>query len=230
MTGSADISPEDAALAAEYALGLLEGDAARAFADRFEREPALAAEVTAWQVQFAAMAEAEVVPVAPPPHLARRIEAVLFPDAAPAPIRQRIGLWRGLGLAGVATSVALAAILVLNPRPAPVAPLVADLAPVTGTVQFVALYDPATRLLSVRRSAGEARDGRAQEVWLIAGEAAPVSLGLIGENGQLRAVLPDALGPVLAGATLAVSDEPVGGSPTGAPTGDVLAAGGVIEI
>ena len=30
--------------------------------------------------------------------------------------------------------------------------------------------------------------------------------------------------------TLAISDEPVGGSPAGAPTGDVLAAGAMSEL
>jgi anti-sigma-K factor RskA len=62
-------------------------------------------------------------------------------------------------------------------------------------------------------------------LWLIAEGGAPVSLGLLEPQGPSRITVPDDLRPVLAGATLAVSDEPPGGSPTGQPTGAVLAAG-----
>jgi len=41
--------------------------------------------------------------------------------------------------------------------------------------------------------------------------------------------VPDDLRRRVAGAVLAISDEPEGGSPTGAPTGDVLAVGPVQE-
>jgi anti-sigma-K factor RskA len=61
---------------------------------------------------------------------------------------------------------------------------------------------------------------RAYEAWLIAPGAAPVSLGLIGAE-PLRVPYPDPP----QGWTLAVSLEPAGGSPVGAPTGPVLAAG-----
>ena len=38
------------------------------------------------------------------------------------------------------------------------------------------------------------------------------------------------LGGLIAGGTLAVSDEPLGGSPTGAPTGEILATGAFYEV
>jgi anti-sigma-K factor RskA len=42
--------------------------------------------------------------------------------------------------------------------------------------------------------------------------------------------LPEALRGTVAGLVLAVSDEPPGGSPTGAPTGAVLAVGQVSAL
>jgi len=224
------ISPDDSALAAEYALGLLSVDEARAFEARAMADPALRAEVTAWQTQFAGLAEAEVDAVPPPAAVQSRIEAALFPEEVRPSLWNRLGLWRGIGLAGLATSAALAALLLLAPPTPRSDPLVADLAPVTGVAQFVAVFDPADSTLRLRQSAGTPRAGRVQEVWLIAGEAAPVSLGLFDVDGRFAAVVPDALSPLLDGAVLAVSDEPPGGSPTGAPTGDVLAAGPVSEI
>jgi anti-sigma-K factor RskA len=69
------------------------------------------------------------------------------------------------------------------------------------------------------------------ELWLIEGDAAPVSLGVLPEAPQARVPLDRALAArIAAGALLAISDEPEGGSPTGAPTGAVLAAGPVQEI
>lgn len=51
------------------------------------------------------------------------------------------------------------------------------------------------------------------------------------ENGRITLTLPDALRvSPQSGLVLALSDEPPGGSPTGAPTGDVLAVGEVLDI
>ena len=53
--------------------------------------------------------------------------------------------------------------------------------------------------------------------------AAPVSLGLMPASGEVRLALNDRQRAALAAAAnVAVSDEPAGGSPTGAPTGAVL--------
>jgi anti-sigma-K factor RskA len=55
-----------------------------------------------------------------------------------------------------------------------------------------------------------------------AGSAAPVSLGLLPQSGVQRRALPAQRAALLRAASLAVSREPSGGSPTGAPTGPVL--------
>ena len=91
-----------------------------------------------------------------------------------------------------------------------------------------ARFDPASNQLDLTRTASGPREGRALEMWLIAGDNAPVSLG-VWPKGQANAVLdiPADLALQMAGGVLAVSDEPEGGSPTGAPTGDVLAVGQV---
>ncbi|MGB3406166.1 MAG: anti-sigma factor, partial [Jannaschia sp.] len=74
---------------------------------------------------------------------------------------------------------------------------------------------------------GTPEPGRVFELWLIAGDAAPVSLALVPASGQIDIPRPEGLAP---GVIFAVSDEPAGGSPTGAPTGDVLAAEPLFEI
>ncbi len=228
MSDRPDISPDDSGLAAEYVLGLLSEAEARAFRDRLEAEPALRAEVLGWERRFAAMAEAEVEPVAPSSGVEAQLMGRLFREE---PERRGAGLWRWL--AGLAVA-ALAAIAVLVYTGAPDRGMNPDfaarIAAEDETLVLAAALDMETGRLAVLREAGDVAEGRAQELWLIAGEAAPVSLGLLSTDAETEIVVPADLRPLFAGAVLAVSDEPPTGSPTGAPTGDVLATGTVSEV
>lgn len=229
MTDPTDDMPPEApeALAAEYVLGLMDAAERAAFEDRLRAEPALVEAVRDWEARFAAMAEEEIAPVTPPRRVETALQRALFdqPRGGTVPLWRRLGLWQGLTALGAATSIALAVMLFTQPQPVPPAPFVAQLAPTEGADSFLAVYDPTSATLGIRRAAGEARPGRATELWLIAGEAAPVSLGLLDAQGRAAIAVPATLRDALPGGILAVSDEPPGGSPTGAPTGDVLALG-----
>ena len=64
------------------------------------------------------------------------------------------------------------------------------------------------------------------ELWLIPAGGAPISLGLLDQQGESRSTLrPPAQARLRPGDTLAVSLEPPGGSPTGQPTGPVVSTG-----
>ena len=70
--------------------------------------------------------------------------------------------------------------------------------------------------------------GRAPELWLIPAGQKPISVGMIMPDKPTTLVLDAALlsqlGPT---AALAVSVKPIGGSPTGQPTGPVIAKGAI---
>jgi anti-sigma-K factor RskA len=70
------------------------------------------------------------------------------------------------------------------------------------------------------------------ELWMLpGGNAPPVSLGLIPGTGNVALPLSAAQRTVLAQTpTLAVSLEPAGGSPTGAPTGPVLFTAPLLRV
>src|SRR5262249_45890961 len=69
-------------------------------------------------------------------------------------------------------------------------------------------------------------DPRAIELWLILPNQRPRSLGLIPPGQPIRlSIPPDLAGRLTPDAGLAVSLEPPGGSPTGQPTGPVIASG-----
>ena len=66
---------------------------------------------------------------------------------------------------------------------------------------------------------------------MIEGQNAPVSMGVIPVGSTARLTVDDAAKAKLtAGALLAISLEPTGGSTTGQPTGPVVAAGNLTTI
>ena len=220
-TDDTPLTPEDRAdaLAAEYVLGVLPLSERLAVEAQMKTDATFAARVAAWEERLAPLNDAYAEATAP--DLLPQIEARLFP--APAqPVRQRLSIRGWLGGAVTAAALVLAGIAVFAP-PAP-APLIATLGETDAPLRFEARFDGAA--LTVTRVAGTpAPEGQVQEVWLIAPDAAPVSLGLL-PGDSLSVPYPAA--PV--GWTLAVSLEPAGGSPTGAPTGPVLAAGTITDL
>jgi anti-sigma-K factor RskA len=95
---------------------------------------------------------------------------------------------------------------------------------------FLLTVDPQTRTMVVRRVSATAEAGRSYELWLIAGQSAPKSLGVVGADEFTQRPLPGNFdAATLGSATYAVSLEPQGGSPTGAPTGPVLFTGKIVD-
>jgi anti-sigma-K factor RskA len=224
-----DDHDDDVALAGEYALHLLDAQARQAFEDRLKDDPALRRLVADWDQHFVSLAD-EIVPVAPPPALKARIHKTLF--ATPA--KTTASVWRLLMGAGFAAALGLAVLVVLPPTELPdgfTPAFTAELAAEDQSLVVLASYAPDAGILRIDRQAGSARPGRVLELWLIAdGSSVPVSLGVLPDQTATDIALPPALADSIAGGTLAISDEPPGGSTTGAPTGDVLAAGPVVSI
>ncbi|MCO6381198.1 anti-sigma factor domain-containing protein [Oceanicola sp. 502str15] len=218
MSEQATYDEDDIALAGEYVLRLLGAGDVAGFESRLTSEPALRELVTEWQEGLSSLADE--VAETPPAALWRRIEA-----AAHGPeVRSRPSLWRWLAGGAVAALLALAVFVVLPPGPGAAPTHQAQIAAEDGSLVVRAALEPEGELL-LTREAGGPRPGRALELWLIAeGADAPVSLGVLPESAEARLIVPEELRAAFTGGTLAISDEPPGGSPTGAPTGDVLAA------
>jgi anti-sigma-K factor RskA len=88
---------------------------------------------------------------------------------------------------------------------------------------FILTVDLATRTATVRRVSAEPQAGKSYQLWLISDRfPGPRSLGLVGADEFARPTLASYDPATISGATYAVSLEPEGGSPTGAPTGPVL--------
>ncbi|MFN4131318.1 MAG: anti-sigma factor domain-containing protein [Paracoccaceae bacterium] len=202
-------SEEDDALAAEYVLGVLALPDRMAAGARMKTDAAFAARVLAWEAHFAPLNAAYAnVPV--PPDLLPQIESRLFPRRAALH-----GGWR-LWLAGAVTaSVVGLGVVLLMPPSAP-GTVIASLGTDGAALVYEARHD-GTHLRVTRVAGTPAPEGQTHELWVIVPGAAPVSLGLLGTD-PLDVEYPRPP----AGWVLAVSVEPAGGSPTGAPTGPVI--------
>ncbi len=196
---------DDDALAAEYVLGVLDLPDRLAAESRIRTEAAFAARVAGWEQRLAPLNDD--YPEAPAPDLMPALEARLFPQA---PVRRA---WFGW-LSGLAAAAVVAgAVVFFRPEPVlDVAMLVNEEHGITYMVQHKG------EMLMVSRMKGDAAPaGQVHELWIIPPGGAPQSLGLLGD---MPMEMPYPMPPK--GWTLAVSMEPVGGSPTGQPTGPVL--------
>lgn len=236
-------NPEDRdALAAEMALGLLgPADAAEA-RSAVTSDPAFRQQVARWRGRLAPLYE-EIDPIDPPASLWERIQSAItgpIPanDVAAndnlAVLQSRVNRWRAFATGFGAIAAALAIVLVTRPpatleQPAPgptPAPMVASLADDQKALKLVASWDPERKLMVIG-AAGLASDAtHSHELWVIPADGTPRSLGTMPDRAQARMELTPEVAAFLSnGATIAVSVEPRGGSPSGLPTGPVIASG-----
>lgn len=227
-------------LAAEHALGVLEGSELRQARQLMLASPEFAEAVREWEHALARIAGEEMEQT-PPDGLWERIAQFTESRADQAGVlelRQRLRVWRGVSFAAMATAAALVLFVALpqTPSPAPAVNvgqnlLLASLSSEETNASLSAAYDPDRRSLVVTPGTLAAASDRQYEVWIIPPGGAPVAVGLLASNKPQRLMVRSEIEPHFAGrSTLAISVEPIGGSPTGQPTGPVIAAGQFLSI
>lgn len=236
------MTPAQQSLAAEYALGLASGgDSARAV-QLFREDAEFRAETRAWIARLAALFDT-MDGVEPPAALWGRIERQLGgPPVANdnmATLERQMRLWRGVTALMTALAACFALLLVFRPVqqvtvPSPQTPVQQASAPMVAMVgedqhdmMIVANWDPDQRRL-VLAVAGDmpADPGKSHQIWVIPPAGGPTSLGVMPDGKKMHMDLADQLADLLSqGATIAISLEPQGGSPTGQPTGPVMWSG-----
>jgi anti-sigma-K factor RskA len=215
----------DDVLAGELALGVLRDEERAAGLRRMVAEPTLARSVAVWQERLAPLL-LDIPAAVAPEDAWRRLDQALAPMAPVAAVRR----WRIAS--AVATAVAACLALLLVTRPVPVTPppppppaperLLAQVPGAAGAPIVSAQFDAATGALRVRTS-NLPTGARAPELWVIVGDAAPRSLGIVTLNGAsdyrpepaLRRALID-------GAIIAVTLEPRDAPRHDAPSGEIM--------
>jgi anti-sigma-K factor RskA len=176
--------------------------------------------VAFWEERLTGLTDA-VAPVSPPQATWLRIETVIGAAPRPPSVWQSLSFWRGFAIASATLAAAsIAALAYIGLVSGVRVPLMATLSGSVGQPNFVASVTATGSTLVIVPAALLTNDPRSYELWL------PRSLGLIQPGQPIRLDIPsDLAGRVTPEATLAVSLEPTGGSPTGLPTGPVIAAG-----
>lgn len=257
-TPEAGVTRDDPMIAAEWALGLLEGEELMAARGKYAADPDFAWRKEWWDGWFAPLTDA--IPGAEPgahvwdaiaariaaqhPPAATATATADLPDVPPAKVvalQARVRRWQWVaGIASMAAVAVLALFLSLPPG-SPVAPPVevAAAAPLVATVpigetglRLDVTYIPESERMIVA-AIGLTPDGvHDHELWLVPADGTPLqSLGVV-EPGAVRSmVLPEAVTAKLGdGASLVLTREPIGGKPAGVDAGPVVAKGAFTRV
>lgn len=227
-------------IADEYVLGLLDAADQAAVEAEMERNPALRQAVAQSRDRYLPL-DLAAPPAPVPADLWEQIDAqlsqatpamplggaTLAPEAVLAPAandNRRFG-WKAAALSSMAATLALAVALTwsLGRQTDPL--VIAVLLNEAGEVQAV-VEDFGNDTATIRLLADIAvPDDRAVEVWTLpSAEMGPISLGLL-EGGQSRQLKAPPLPRPQDAQLYEITLEQEGGSPTGRPTGPVLAKG-----
>jgi len=201
---SSDAMPDRSAMAAELALGLLEG-AERAEALRLMlAEPGFAAEVEAWRARLAPLYDG-FAEVAAPAGLMDRIDSLIDAEqaaerpasvVAPLPAKASGNGWKIATFAASAVAAALALALVLpGPEVQPTPPANPDMAvaQLTGPIEgllLTARYDSRTSQMLVRVEGMPVTDTE-PELWIVPKDGQPRRLGRLMRGGVTRIEIPE---------------------------------------
>ncbi len=226
-----ELNKDDKWLAAEFALGALDRENMLKAEQRYDSDQLFRSEVDGWHNQLSPMLD-EVTSVAPK---AKVWDAIAHRTGAVAR-NQKSGLWgnlsfwRGLSIFSSGLAIASIAALFYLPgsgflAPKTSSPLVATLNAKGNAPTLLASYSPDDNVLILRTKLPELEQARVAELWLIPSDGVPRSLGLLDKASMQFNLSDDASSLMSDGGTLAISLEPEGGSPTGAPTGPVIASG-----
>lgn len=214
-------------LAAEYVLGTLLGAARRRFESLMRNRADVRLAVSEWEGRLNGLA-ATIAPKKPPRYLWKQIRRQI----QPMPRSDTWSRWLkgSLALPLVAAGVAWLAISLL-----PVASIdrVAVFADEGAQPLWSVSADVEQRQLILQTFAPPASgDARVYELWLLPAGASPVSLGVLAENAGLLEVglTPSQIAAFSTSASVAISVEPSGGSPTGVPTGPVVYQAALVSL
>ncbi|RGP39926.1 hypothetical protein BPTFM16_00202 [Altererythrobacter insulae] len=231
----------DDLLAAELALGLLEGQELLAARGKMASDAAFAASVAKWDDRLAPLLDG-ITGLDTPADLWSRIESEINArESAPhgsnvVDLSAQVTRWKwATGISSAAAAVALALVALapgaqpgIDPvAPASEAPLMASI-PIGDTpLRLGVTYLPASEEMLVSASGLTADGVHDHELWLVPSDGSDLqSLGVVVPGEERRVALPDDITRNMAdGAQLLLTREPLGGKPADQGAGPVVAEG-----
>lgn len=223
--------PDADDLAAQYVLGMLDAEARMAAEQRMASDRAFAREVYQWQDRLLPLGRRVTPQAMPATVLGRLLERISPPARAATAWWRRAGLWQAVS----AFSIVLAVTLALRgpvETDTPVAPryLAVLNSPGNEVLWVVEVASGDTLRLKPVGAMPAVPNAKALQFWTKPkGADKPTSLGLV-PVGQALEVPRASLPAVESEQLFEVTLEPEYGSPTGRPTGPILAIGRMIAL
>lgn len=226
-------------LAAEYALGLLEGEELLGARGLMASDPAFAGQVAFWESRLAPLLD-DIAGAQPDESLWARISAQI--DAVPGgevvSLKARVRFWQRAAAGAAIAATGAVALLVVQPQspglqsPGTVSPTMAQ-GPLVASIpigdtplRLGVTYLPDRQEMLVSASGLSADGVHDHELWLVPPEGELRSLGVVrpGEEARVR-LDPELAGLIRDGIPMVLTREPLGGKPVGQNAGPVVAEG-----
>jgi anti-sigma-K factor RskA len=245
-----EIKRDDPMIAAEYALGLLEGEELLAARSKEANDEAFARRKDWWNNWFAPFTD-EMAGTEPGADVWARIKAEITSrsvdeDSRVVDLQSRLRRWQWAAGATSAAAAVLLAVMVFSPGNAPnpepsatgpvqmaaADPLVASI-PIGDTrLRIGVTYLPASEEMLVSASGLTADGVHDHELWLVPDDGSPPqSLGVVVPGAERRTAVPGQItGNMGDGAVLVLTREPIGGKPDGEAAGPVVAEGAFSKV
>jgi anti-sigma-K factor RskA len=227
-------------LAAEYVLGTLTREERQVVADRRVIDKELDLAIEAWERRLAPLVET-ISPVAPSPNLHNKIRTQIGPSqqvvslkAREQMLARRAARWRNAFVG--ATAVAASLVGVLGYRETvgrdEARQYVAVLDSGDDLPAFLLTVDTRTKMCVITAVNPPTQSAKTYQVWMVSDKMPkPKSLGMVNKPGEMQMMPLQSRSEMdlLMNASFAVSVEPMGGSPTGAPSGPVMFTGKLVQ-
>ena len=226
-------------IAAEYVLGTLTHAERQDAAARRAKDPAFDAVVLDWERRLSPLAEA-VVPVEPPPDLYNKIrvqiglsgDVISLRERAEA-VTRRATWWRNAAVAMTSVAAALAGVVGWQDYQRRLMPTqyVAVLQADQKLPAFLLTVDTKANMFVISAMKKPEEPEKSYQLWLVHNDMPhPKSLGVFDDSEMdVRPMAGGKMHDMMMDGTYAVSVEPKGGSPTGAPTGPVVFSGKLVK-
>jgi len=231
-------------LAADYVLGTMKGGARRRFNEYLKDNRALQNEVAKWEAHLTPLTSA-IPPIAPPDRVWAVIEARtinrqslatagnLKQNSAKAPANKGVfnslTFWRNWGLGASALAAGLLVVTSLGVMQ-PKEPMLTAVLESDGMARMV-VEQPHANLITVRMvKPWQPINDKSLQLWVLPKHGKPRSIGIINQDGNTRIKMVGMETILTDGTAFALSKEPIGGSPTGQPTGMLLCKGVIAKL
>lgn len=235
-------------LAAHYVLGSLHGAARRRFENLALKRADWQQATEWWSTRLHLLADT-VPAVEPRKELWQKLQSRLYGTEITT---SWFNWWKSLAVGSSAIAAVLAFVLVTHPpqtveTPIPVAqaPKSITATPVPTKVALLenAEAKPGWMLALAKNKTGKPelrvtalaslkpQADKSFELWILPPDkSAPISLGVLPQQGNQQVIISEQTATLIADGGLAVTLEPIGGSPTGKSTGPVVYQGKLAEI